>query len=329
MSGVRQERVKRDEDGMRLDRWFRARFPEVTQGRLQKMLRKGEIRLDGGRVKADQRVASGQTVRVPPLGDAPPSAPKDRDGGVSEADRKAVMAMVIYRDPEVIVLNKPAGLAVQGGTRVGRHVDAMLPALQFDAGEPPRLVHRLDKDTSGVLVLARTRQAAQWLTRAFRDRDTEKTYWAITVGVPRPRRGEIDLRLSKEGGPRGERVEPVPEGGQRAISHFTVIDEAGTRAAWLAMRPVTGRTHQLRVHAAAIGCPVIGDGKYGGEKAHPGGFAPTLHLHARRIVLARPDGRKLDVTADPPKAFLEGLDLLGFDPNDPEATIDWAELAEE
>ena len=327
MSGVSQQRVKRDEDGMRLDRWFRARYPQVTQGRLQKMLRKGEIRLDGGRVKADQRIAAGQTVRVPPLGEsAPQPAKKDRETGVSEADAKAVRAMVIYRDAEVIVLNKPAGLAVQGG---GRHVDGMLPALIFDAEEPPRLVHRLDKDTSGVLVLARTRQAAQWLTRAFRDRDTEKTYWAITVGVPRPKAGEIDLRLSKEGGPKGERVEPVPEGGQRAITQYTVVDEAGTRAAWLAMRPVTGRTHQLRVHAAAIGCPMVGDGKYGGEKAHPGGFANTLHLHARRIVLARPDGRKLDVTAEPPKNFRDGLELLGFDANDPEAVIDWAELAEE
>lgn len=314
---------------MRIDRWFRTRFPQVTQGRLQKMLRKGEIRLDGGRVKADQRIGAGQTVRVPPLGEPADRAAKPDRQGVSDADARAIREMVIYRDPEVIVLNKPAGLAVQGGKRVGRHVDGMLPALTFDAEEPPRLVHRLDKDTSGVLVLARTRQAAQWLTRAFRDRETEKTYWALTVGVPRPKGGEIDLRLSKEGGPKGERVEPVPEGGQRAISQYTVIDEAGTRAAWLAMRPVTGRTHQLRVHAQAIGCPIIGDGKYGGEKAHPGGFSSGLHLHARRIVLGRPDGRKLDVTADPPAAFREGLELLGFDEDDPEAVVDWAELEAE
>ncbi|WP_416898258.1 MAG: RluA family pseudouridine synthase [Minwuia sp.] len=320
MSGVTQQTVKRDEDGMRIDRWFRSRYPGLTQGRLQKMLRKGEIRLDGGRVKADQRVAAGQTVRVPPMpdDDAPPPPPKQ----LSDADRRQAEAMVIYRDPEVLVLNKPAGLAVQGGTKVSRHVDGMLPALTFGLPEPPRLVHRLDKDTSGVLVLGRTRQAAQWLTRAFRDRETEKTYWALVAGTPRPHQGTIDLRLSKED---GERVEPVEFGGQKAISQYSVVAQAAQRASWLAMRPVTGRTHQLRVHAAAIGCPIIGDGKYGGEKAHEGGFAKSLHLHARRIVMARPDGRKLDVTAEPSQIFLDGLDRLGFDVNDPETEVEWPE----
>jgi len=324
MSGVTQQKVKRDEDGMRIDRWFRSRYPALTQGRLQKMLRKGEIRLDGSRVKADQRIEAGQIVRVPPMPD--PDAPAPRPRGLSEADRKLAEDMVIYRDPEVLVLNKPAGLAVQGGAKISRHVDGLLPALAFGLEEPPRLVHRLDKDTSGVLLLGRTRLAAQWLNRAFRERDTEKTYWALVAGTPRPHQGTIDLRLSKEEGHRGERVEPVEFGGQKAISQYSVISHAGQRAAWLAMRPVTGRTHQLRVHAAAIGCPIIGDRKYGGEKAHEGGFDRGMFLHARQLVLTRPDGRKLDVTAEPPDSFLEGLDRLGFQLHEAdEVEIEWPE----
>lgn len=322
MSGVSQQTVKRDEDGMRIDRWFRTRYPALTQGRLQKMLRKGEVRLDGGRVKADHRVAEGQTVRVPPMpdGKAPPPARQT----ISDADRELAEGMVIYRDPDVLVLNKPAGLAVQGGTGVRKHVDGLLPALTFGLPDAPRLVHRLDKDTSGVLVLGRNRAAAQWLARAFRDRETEKTYWALVAGTPRPHQGTINLRLSKEDTDWGEQVAPVERGGQKAISHYAVISHAGQRAAWLAMRPVTGRTHQLRVHAAAIGCPIIGDFKYGGEKANEGGFDWGMFLHARQLVLSRPDGRKLDVTAEPPAAFVEGLDHLGFVLREAEeAEIEW------
>ncbi|WP_417517613.1 pseudouridine synthase [Minwuia sp.] len=325
MSGVSKQTVSADEDGMRLDRWFRSRYPDLTQGRLQKMLRKGDVRLDGGRVKADQRIAAGQIVRVPPMPEPGSAAARPKPNRISDADRQLIEDLVIFRDPEVLVLNKVPGLAVQGGTKVVRHVDGLLPALTFGLDEPPRLVHRLDKDTSGVLVLGRTRQAAQWLTRAFRERNTEKTYWALVAGVPRPHQGTINLRLSKEEGLFGDRIEPVDEGGQRAVSHYSVISNAGQRAAWLAMRPVTGRTHQLRVHAAAIGCPIIGDMKYGDEKAHEGGFEKGLFLHARRIVLRRPDGRSLDVTADPPRSFLEGMEQLGFDPNDPDAEVDWSE----
>lgn len=325
MSGVRQERVGRDEDGMRIDRWFRSRFPDVTQGRVQKMLRKGEIRLDGGRAKADTRVAAGQQVRVPPLAPVPRAGrkPQTRPVTWTEAEARELQNLVIHRDPEVLVINKPAGLAVQGGSGISHHLDGMLPVLTFDADETPRLVHRLDRDTSGVLVLARTRQAAQWLTRAFRDRATVKTYWAICIGAPRPAEGTIDLPLLKEGGNFGERVEAVPEGGQRAITQYMTVAHAAKRAAWLAMRPVTGRTHQLRVHATEIGHPIIGDGKYGGADAHPGGFDSQLHLHARRLELRRPDGRMLDVTADPSPHMLNAMDLLGFDINDIAADIIW------
>lgn len=323
MSRVRIETVGRDEDGMRLDRWFRSRFPELTQGRLQKLLRTGQVRVEGGRVKADTRVVAGQSVRVPPLGEAPAPSLPVTPRPVSDRDARALQDRVLYRDDEVLAIDKPAGLAVQGGSGVSRHLDGMLPALQFDAAEPPRLVHRLDRDTSGVLLLARTRQAATWLTRAFRDRSTEKTYWAIVIGTPRPSEGDIRLNLLKEGGHGAERVVAVPEGGQKAVTQFTTIAHAGKRAAWLAMRPLTGRTHQLRVHAVAMGHPIVGDGKYGGADAHPGGFARHLHLHARHLVLTRPDGRRLDVTAPAPTHFLAALDLLGFDPNDRAARVTW------
>lgn len=322
MSGVQQQTVMGDEDGMRIDRWFRSRYPTLTQGRLQKMLRKGDVRVDGGRVKADHRVASGQVVRVPPMPEGKAPAPDPRP--MPDADRQWIEDMVIYRDPEVLVLNKPAGLAVQGGTGVKKHIDGMLPALKFGLPDVPKLVHRLDKDTSGVLVLARTRMAAQWLSQAFRNRTTEKTYWALVAGTPRPHQGTIKLRLSKEDTAWGEQVAPVEHGGQRAVSHYAVISHAGQRAAWLAMRPVTGRTHQLRVHAAAIECPIIGDFKYGGEKANEGGFDWGMFLHARQLVLARPDGRMLDVTAEPSRAFIEGLDHLGFYLREAEeAEIEW------
>jgi len=328
MTGVRQEKIGRDEDGMRMDRWFRSRFPEVTQGRVQKMLRKGEIRLDGGRAKADTRVAAGQQVRVPPIAPAEKAhrKPQARAVTYSEEEASALRDLIIHHDDEVLVINKPAGLAVQGGSGISRHLDGMLPALMFDAEEPPRLVHRLDRDTSGVLVLARTRQAAQWLTRAFRNRDTVKTYWAICIGAPRPAEGTIDVPLLKEGGHFGERVEAVPEGGQRAITQYMTVAAASKRAAWLAMRPVTGRTHQLRVHATEIGHPIIGDGKYGGAEAHPGGFDRNLHLHARRLELRRPNGRILDVSAHPSEHMLAAMDLLGFDINDIAADIIWPEV---
>lgn len=325
MSGVRHETVGRDEDGMRLDRWFRARYPELTQGRLQKLLRTGQVRLDGGRAKADSRVVAGQSVRVPPLGDSPSPSLPATPRPVSEQAARDLRERVLWHDDEVLALDKPAGLAVQGGSGVSRHLDGMLSSLQFDADEAPRLVHRLDRDTSGVLLLARTRVAAHWLTRAFRERSTEKTYWAIVIGAPRPSEGDIRLNLLKEGGHGAERVVVVPEGGQKAVTQFTTIAHAGKRAAWLAMRPLTGRTHQLRVHAVAMGHPIIGDGKYGGAEAHPGGFAKQLHLHARHIVLRRPDGRAVDVTAPPPPHFLAALDLLGFDHRDRAARVVWPE----
>ncbi len=306
--------VAEDEADIRLDRWFRRRFPELTHGRLEKLLRTGQVRVDGARAKSSARLAAGQAIRVPPLGEAPrPAAPAPRPP--SAEDAAWVQGLVLHRDDHVIAIDKPAGLATQGGTGTTRHLDALLDALRFGAAERPRLVHRLDRDTSGVLLLARSARAAAFLARAFQARETQKTYWAIVVGVPRPERGRIDLALAKHGGPKGERVEPDAEEGRRAVTDYAVVERAGNRAAWLALRPHTGRTHQLRVHCAALGTPVLGDGKYGGKDAEIPGVvaARRLHLHAREIVIAHPAGGRLAVAAPLPDFMRETWRFLGFE----------------
>jgi 23S rRNA pseudouridine955/2504/2580 synthase len=305
-------RVADDEAGVRLDRWFRRRYPELTHGRLEKLLRTGQVRVDGKRAKSGLRLAAGQTVRVPPLGQPANRAAPEKP--VAAADARMLAARVLYKDDDVIALDKPAGLAVQGGTGTNRHLDAMLDALKFGA-ERPRLVHRLDRDTSGVLLLARTAVAAAKLAAAFRGYDARKAYWAAVVGVPHPLEGRIDAPLAKEGGPKGERVAVEDEDGQRAVTRYRVVDRAGKRAAWLALEPETGRTHQLRVHAALLGTPILGDGKYGGRAAFlaGGGISPKLHLHARAIRLPHPRGGVLEVVAPLPKHMAETWRFLGFD----------------
>lgn len=317
MRGVENLEVEPDEAGARLDRWFRRRFPEVPHSMLQKWLRTGQVRVDGKRAKAGLRLAAGQTVRVPPLAEGTPPRPKAPPPAVSEADAAAVRALVIHRDDEVLAINKPPGLAVQGGTGVRRHLDAMLDALRFDAKARPRLVHRLDKDTSGVLLLARTAAAAARLTAAFRRREADKVYWAAVVGVPKPRRGTVDLALAKAPGARGEKVAGQVPGAKRAVTRYAVVEAAGKRAAWLALKPVTGRTHQLRVHCAALGTPIIGDGKYGGAGAFVlgEGISGRLHLHAREIALPRAGGGVLRVTAPLPDHMARTWAFFGFDPD--------------
>ena len=314
MTGVESIAVEADEAGLRLDRWFRRHYPQVTHGRLEKWLRSGQIRLDGRRVKAGIRLEAGQTVRVPPLGGEKPPALRDRPSpAVPDAEAKALEACVLHRDDHVLVIDKPPALAVQGGTGTRRHLDAMLDALRF-GGERPRLVHRLDKDTSGVLVLARTATAAAALARAFRSREVHKLYWAVVVGVPRPSSGRIDLRLVKRLGRHGERMEPDTEGGLMAVTEYRIIEHAGRRAAWLLLEPLTGRTHQLRVHCAAIGTPILGDGKYGGPEAVLEGdqVSRKLHLHARWIEIPHPAGGVLAVTAPLPEHMSATWRFLGF-----------------
>jgi 23S rRNA pseudouridine955/2504/2580 synthase len=322
MSGrVETRAVVADEAGLRLDRWFRRHYPALGHGALEKLLRTGQVRIDGRRAEAKDRIEAGQAIRLPPgVTTAPaPGAPSQR--GVSERDAAELQRMVIHRDDLVIVLNKPPGIAVQGGTGTERHIDGMLDALRFGQEERPRLVHRLDKDTSGVLLIARTATAAKRLGEAFRDRATEKLYWAVVVGVPERSEGAIDLPLAKRPGARGDRelVQVDREEGQKALTHFKVLDRAGRRAALLALWPRTGRTHQLRVHCAAVGCPILGDGKYGGEEAllAPVADARRLHLHARRLRLPHPSGKgDLNIEAEAPPHFRRTVDAFGFSTTD-------------
>ena len=318
MSGAGTRDVGPDEDGMRLDRWFKAHFPDVAHGRLRKLLRTGQVRVDGARSKANTRLESGQTVRIPPLPKAGDGAGGGRDRSLSFDDAEWVRTLVLHRDRDIIVIDKPSGLAVQGGTRTERHLDAMLAGLKFDAPERPRLVHRLDRDTSGVLVLARTRSAATRLGKAFKAREVRKIYWALVAGAPRPEKGTVDLPLVKAGRHGDQRVRPAYEdedGGQHAVTHFATVSRAAPRASWLALYPVTGRTHQLRAHMAAIGHPIIGDGKYGDEERSDAGTAISrrLHLHARTLILPRGPGRLLEVTAPLPQHMRETWSFLGFD----------------
>lgn len=331
MAGVRQIKVKAEDDGLRLDRWFRKHFPALTQGRLEKLLRRGLVRLDGKRVKAAERVAKGHTVRVPP--EVPPqgAAKSERPVSVSDAVVERLRNAILHKDKDVIVLNKPSGLAVQGGSKTTTHIDAALPALQFDAAEPPRLVHRLDRDTSGVLLLARHRKAAQFLTRQFADRETEKIYWALVYGKPRPPRGHIMVPLAKRAAADGgERVRPVEKGdpdAMKAQTDYMEIARVGQRFSWLAFRPITGRTHQIRAHAAAIGHPLVGDGKYrvDTENEEYGGILPKkLHLHARLIKMRHPSGGELSCRAPLADHMAETWEMLNFDIEDGDIGFDEA-----
>ncbi len=339
MATVETRTVAPDEAGMRLDRWFKEHFPDLAFGHLQKLLRSGQVRVDGGRVKTSTRLDPGQTVRVPPIRGAEPRTPvmggSDQGGGSPgeggpaatthrapagkpSGDAEALRAMLLHEDDQVFVFNKPAGLAVQGGSGLSRHVDGMLEALTDRKGQKPRLVHRLDRDTSGVLVVARTRLAAQKLAEAFRHRTTRKIYWALVKGVPKPHQGRISTWLAKEGTPDGDRMRVARHGtddASHAVTHYSVVERAGQQLAWLSMRPVTGRTHQLRAHAAHIGHAIVGDPKYSNDDDPelPGGMQNKLHLHARRIVIPHPAGGTLDVTAPLPPHMQQSWNLLGFD----------------
>ena len=309
---VRQFTIGRDDDGVRLDRWFKRHLPQIGFAMVSRWARTGQIRLDGKRVKVDDRIAAGQIVRVPPGGDTPDRGPNQRRvltvDEIAEAD-----AMVITQDRAAIVLNKPPGLATQGGTGMTRHVDGLLDAFA-ETGPRPRLVHRLDKDTSGVLLIARTPGSAAFFSKRFAGRTAKKVYWALIVGVPEVYEGQIDAPLSKQPGTGGEKMHVDEKNGQKASTRYRVIERAGNSACWVELQPLTGRTHQLRVHMAAIGHPIVGDGKYGGQDAFlTGSISRKLHLHARRLVIDHPDGAPLDVTADLPLHFAASMEQMGFD----------------
>jgi 23S rRNA pseudouridine955/2504/2580 synthase len=309
--------VQDDDGGVRLDRWFQRHHPALPHGRLEKLLRTGQVRVDGKRAQAGDRLTVGQQVRIPPLPVTAPGPVRSQRPAVNPAAARALIASVIYRDRETIALNKAPGLAVQGGSGTMVHVDGLLDVLRFDAAERPRLVHRLDKDTSGLLVLGRSAAAAARMAASFRNRTTMKEYWAVVVGVPAVTRGTIDLKLAKgAGGAVGREAMVVDEAeGDRAITDFDVIDAAGKRAALLVLRPLTGRTHQLRVHCAQLGTPILGDGKYGGDRAFIEGqdIARRLHLHAARLVLPREGQAALSLFAPPPPHFRATVAALGLE----------------
>jgi len=319
MSGVQHLTVTRDEDGMRLDRWFRHHYPQVTQGYLQKLLRKGQVRVDGTKAKAADRIAEGQDIRVPPLPDA--GAPKDRPKpSLSASDETFLKAITLYEDHDLLILNKPSGIAVQGGTKTVRHIDGLLAGLGEDKESRPRLVHRLDRDTSGVLVVAKRRQIAAKMGRMFQTRSVRKIYWAVVHGLPRPPQGKVEAALVKAATPEGDRVRKARPGeqetAQSAVTHYSVVDNAAQKYSWMSLKPVTGRQHQLRAHMAIIGHPIVGDEKY---PFHDGNTLPDaierrLHLHARRITFPHPaTGKTVDVTAPLPEHMAKTFHELGFE----------------
>ena len=311
MAEVRTLTVDVAEDGIRLDRWFRRRWPHLSNIQIQKLARSGQIRIDGARAKAETRLAAGAQVRVPPLPDAPPERPRD---ALSSQDRAFVRGLVLYEDDEVLALNKPAGLAVQGGTKTSRHIDGLLGAWG-EGPKRPRLVHRLDRDTSGVLVLGKSPSAAARLAGAFARRRTRKTYWAIVVGTPKPPEGLIEIPLAKIGFGDREMVAPADPKDPRAEpaqTEFVTVSRAAQTAAWLALRPITGRTHQLRAHMLAVGHPILGDPKYydGASMALSGEL--KLQLHARRIVLPHPGGGEIELEAPLSPQMRAGFERFGF-----------------
>ncbi len=316
MAAVQERTIGRDEDGMRLDRWFGVHFPQLPFGRLQKLLRTGQVRVDKARAKTSTRLSSGQVVRIPPIDDAPkPSAPK-----INDKDAQTLRDLILYEDDELYVFNKPHGLAVQGGSGTKRHIDGMLKSLPNKKGEAPRLVHRLDRDTSGCLLVAKTRAAASHFGKVFRSRSARKIYWAVTVGVPKPPQGKISCFLAKQATRDGEQMIVVGQehdGAQHSMSHYSVTDHAGQEFAWVTLKPVTGRTHQLRVHMMEMGTPILDDPRYfdldNWNWSRPDEPGKGLHLHARRLSLPLRSGKQLDISAPLPPHIKQTFEVLGFD----------------
>jgi 23S rRNA pseudouridine955/2504/2580 synthase len=319
MTEVKRYLVAPDEVGMRLDRWFKVHLPQVTFAYLNKLTRTGQVRIGAGRVKTNSRLKEGDEIRVPPLAfDARPAdLPKGDVTPLTREERRLFDSMVIHEDKDLFVLNKPSGFAVQGGTKTFQHLDGLLMGLGVELRERPLLVHRLDRDTSGVILVARRRAVAASLGKLFATRVVKKTYWAVVKGVPKPAQGKIDVALIKARGLEGDRMRASREGEeddeQRAVTQYAVLDKASSVASWLSMRPQTGRQHQLRAHAAHICTPILGDNKYGGDEGLPEGVPNRLHLHARRLVLPHPRGGNLDITAPLPEHMLKTFALFGFD----------------
>jgi 23S rRNA pseudouridine955/2504/2580 synthase len=316
-TGVQNVSVSADESGMRVDRFLEARFSGLSFSHIQRVIRKGEVRVNGKRTRPKNRLEAGQTVRIPPLRLDPPK-PRSASNAAHQKTAEFLKSITLHEDADVLVLNKPMGLAVQGGSGTTRHVDGMLEAMRDAQGQRPRLVHRLDKDTAGCLLIAKTRFAAAALAKSFRSRSARKIYWALVAGVPKPRQGRISTFLAKE-----QREEDSimriarhgEEGASHAVTYYAVIETAGPALAWLSLKPVTGRTHQLRAHMAHIGHPIVGDAKYFARENWqlPGGMQNRLHLLARRLAVPHPRGGMIDVTAPLPPHMQQSWNLLGLD----------------
>jgi 23S rRNA pseudouridine955/2504/2580 synthase len=308
--------VSEDDEGIRLDRWFKRHKPDISFTVVAKWARTGQLRLNGKRATPGDRIETGQEIRIPPV-DAQPEPARRRAQPKREQltpdEIEFVRSLVIFESPDAFVLNKPPGLATQGGTKTRDHLDRLLDGLAED-GARPKLVHRLDKDTSGAILVARSARAAGFFSKAFSGRTARKVYWALVVGVPSADEGLIEAPLAKQPGTGGEKMHIDEENGLPAKTRWRVIDRAGNRAAWVELQPLTGRTHQLRAHMTAIGHPIVGDGKYGGQDAFlTGGLSRKLHLHARRLKIDSPAGGAIDVTADLPEHFRQSLKTLGFE----------------
>jgi 23S rRNA pseudouridine955/2504/2580 synthase len=316
-AAVQNATVTADESGMRVDRFLEARFPGLSFSHIQRVIRKGELRVDGRRTQPKNRLEAGQTVRIPPLRLEAPT-PRAVGNEADEQTRAFLKSITLHEDADVLVLNKPMGLAVQGGSGTTRHLDGMLEVLRDAHGQRPRLVHRLDKDTAGCLLVAKTRFAAAALAKTFRSRAARKIYWALVAGVPKPRQGRISTYLAKE-----EREEESfmriarhgDAGASHAVTYYAVVETSGRALAWISLKPVTGRTHQLRAHMAHIGHPIVGDPKYFSRENWelPGGMQDRLHLLARRIAVPHPRGGTVDVTAPLPPHMQQSWNLLGLD----------------
>ena len=316
MTDTRTFTVAEDDDGIRLDRWFKRHMPEVSFNMVSRWARTGLLRVDGKKATPGDRIEMGQKIRMPPPAGqaARPSRAQPTREPLGEDEIAFIRDMVIYEDPQAFVLNKPPGLATQGGTKTTQHLDRLLDGIGDERGRP-KLVHRLDKDTSGALLVARTARAAGHFAKSFSGRTARKVYWALVVGVPDRDEGVIDAPLAKQPGTGGEKMHVSEEAGLPARTRWRLVERAGNRTAWVELQPLTGRTHQLRVHMAALGHPIVGDGKYGGPEAFlTGGISRKLHLHARRIRIDAPDGGSIDVSAELPSHFAESLATLGFEP---------------